>query len=219
MTNQQFVGWPNLPFQKWDWKGKPAGASPSYCHTTKLYSLEGLRSKRFFSPGTWGLCLGAEYHLCACNWKWQLLPKVFLRKRAWSDHVCSYRLSCKGRESNLIYHLSNCTVSLQEQALSLPVGGGDTLQVLLNSQGSDGPFLIHLQAPFHSREESWPFSLCLLYHYTRVVSILLVEKGHSKNPQRSALCATKNSPWDGEATGRRVSPGASAESGVVPWEM
>lgn len=29
---------------------------------------------------------------------------------------------------------------LQEQALSLPVGGGDTLQVLLNSQGSDCPF-------------------------------------------------------------------------------
>lgn len=64
----------------------------------------------------------------------------------------------QGRESNLVYHLSNCTVSLQEQALSLPVGGGDTLQVLLNSQGSDSPFLIHLQAPFHSREETWPFS-------------------------------------------------------------
>lgn len=78
-------------------------------------------------------------------------------------------------------------MSLQEQALSLPVGGRDTLQVLLNSQGSDSPFLIHLQAPFHSREETWPSSLCLLYHYTRVVSILLVEKRHSKNPQCSTL--------------------------------
>lgn len=100
--------------------------------------------------------------------------------------MCSYRLSGKG-ESNLIYHLSNCTVSLQEQVLSLPVGGGDALQVLLNSQGSESPFLIHLQALFHSREETWPISLCLLYHYTRVVSILLVEKRHSKNPQCSTV--------------------------------
>lgn len=96
MTNQKFVGWQNHPFQKCHWKGKPAGASPSHCHTTKLYSLEGLQSKRFFPPGMQGLCFGAEYHLCACNGKWQLLPKVFLRKKAWSDHVCSYRLSCKG---------------------------------------------------------------------------------------------------------------------------
>ncbi|KAF2988632.1 hypothetical protein EK904_007383 [Melospiza melodia maxima] len=176
---------------KWDWKGKPSEASPSYCHTTKLYSLVGLQSKRFFSPGMWGLCLGAEYHLCVCNGKWQLLPKTLWQ---W-------------RESKLIYHLSNCTVRLQEQALSLPVVGGDTLQVLLNSQGSDSPFLIHLQAPFHSREETWPFSLCLLCHYTRVVSILLVGKRHSKNPQCSRLSVcNKEQPLRWGSQGQKGEP-------------
>lgn len=79
-------------------------------------------------------------------------------------------------------------MSPQEQALSLPVVGGDTLQVLLNSQGSDSPFLIHLQGPFHSREETWPFSLCLLYHYTRVVSILLVEEALQKPSVLNTEC-------------------------------
>lgn len=69
---------------------------------------------------------------------------------------------------------------LQEQKLSLPAGGGDTLQVLLNSQGSASP----LFDPPPSSVSEQVEDLALLYQYAGVVSMLLVEKkgGTAKSP-------------------------------------
>lgn len=84
---------------------------------------------------------------------------------------------------------------LQEQKLSLPAGGGDTLQVLLNSQGSASPFFDPPPSSVSRqvRDLALLFELALSVRCSGQYFASGEERRHSKNPQRSAwrACNTR----------------------------